>query len=136
MEKAAKKLLSALGSEQAELSILITDDEEIQQLNRQFRGKDKPTDVLSFPLQTGEGAEFAGKALGDVVISIDTAERQAREFEVRLQEELLRLLIHGVLHLSGYEHEDVPEETAEAMRQKEDELYSLFVPELPKEICN
>ncbi len=107
----------------AELSLLITGDEEIHALNLQWRGKDKSTDVLSFPQDDG-GAEIPPEALealglqnvdfktqasgpqvlGDVIISIDTAIRQAESLGFTLEEEVTRLLIHGVLHLLGHDH--------------------------------
>jgi len=120
----AKTLLSALEYDDAELSLLITDDAEIAELNSTYRNKQKPTDVLSFSQQEGEGA--AEGILGDVVISLDTAERQAVEYEVSVAEELQRLLIHGVLHLCGYDHENVPEAVAEEMREKERELSAVL----------
>ena len=120
-KKIARKLLSVLGFPDSELSILFTDDTEIQKLNNQYRSKDTATDVLSFPQESSIGDEV--QLLGDVVISLPTAEIQARELEVSLEEEVLRLLIHGVLHLCGYEHEEVSEQTAEEMRSKENELF-------------
>lgn len=83
-----------------ELSILLADDVTLKRLNKQFRGKNKPTDVLSFPAP----AEFEDLA-GDLAISIDTAQRQADEFSHTLDEELRVLLLHGILHLAGYDHE-------------------------------
>ena len=127
IQKTAKKLLSVLGSDEQELSILLTDDEEIRQLNAGYRGKDAPTDVLSFSLNEGEGTAFAVNQLGDVVISVETAERQAEALGWSLQEEFLRLLIHGVLHLHGYDHENVSVEEAERMRRKEEELFELLL---------
>jgi probable rRNA maturation factor len=81
-----------------ELSIALVSDREMRALNRRWRGKDRSTDVLSFPLQE------AG-ALGDVVISIDTARRQARQGGWPLSVELRRLLAHGILHCRGYDHQ-------------------------------
>ncbi len=119
-----------MGSEAVELSILLTDDSEMQELNKTYRGKDKTTDVLSFCLAEGEGVEFSGDQLGDVVISIPTAAAQAESLGTGLHEELLRLLIHGVLHLHGFEHESVPESVAKEMQEKEEQLYSLLLPEI------
>lgn len=86
----------------AELSVVVTDDEHIHALNREWRGKDKPTDVLSFPQQAPSPG--GGPVLGDVVISGDTAQRQAHERGHSLEHELERLLVHGVLHLLGHDH--------------------------------
>lgn len=109
-----------------ELSVLITDDTEIHQLNLNYRGKDKPTDVLSFAQGEGEPGKPLEAILGDVVISMDTARRQALDLEVSAREELFRLLVHGTLHLLGYDHENVPEERAAEMRQKEEELIRIL----------
>jgi len=129
-----KRLLNDLECEQCELSILFTDDVEIAELNRSYRKKPKPTDVLSFAaLESAHGAE---DVLGDVVISVDTAARQAKERGLKLEEEILRLLIHGVLHLLGYDHEKVPKREAVRMRRKEDELYELLHPQLKKGITS
>jgi len=81
-----------------ELSIALVSDREIRALNRRWRNKDKPTDVLAFPLEEP-------RALGDVVISLDTARRQAREGGWSLAVELRRLLAHGILHCRGYDHQ-------------------------------
>jgi len=81
-----------------EVSVLLTNDREIHRLNREWRGKDKPTDVLSFALLDDPAAPPA-PLLGDLVISIDMTRRQAKEYGVPVGEELLRLLIHGLLHL-------------------------------------
>lgn len=117
-------LLEDLGSSAKELSVLFTDDKEVRVLNRDFRGKDKPTDVLSFPLER-EGY------LGDIAISVQTARRQAKEYGSRLHEELVRLLIHGVLHLEGYDHEGVSKSEAQKMRRKEKQLYNMVCKEWP-----
>ena len=101
----------------ASLTLLLTDDAEIHTLNREFRGKDKPTDVLSFPFSSPRGK--ADPHLGDLAISVDTLKRQAREYGVSVEEELLRLLIHGTLHLFGYDHEKVPASKAQRMRRLE-----------------
>lgn len=119
-----RTLLSDLESEATEVSLLFTDDKEVQVLNRDYRGKDKPTDVLSFPL------ELDGY-LGDIAISVQTARRQAREFETTLRSEILRLIIHGVLHLQGYEHEGVSHAVAQKMRRKEKYLYGVISEKWP-----
>jgi probable rRNA maturation factor len=99
------------------LSVVLADDASIRGLNRQYRDRDRPTDVLSFPLRKGEYAGV-GSALGDVVISIDTARRQALENGFTLDEELERLLVHGVLHLAGYDHEISAREARRMQRQE------------------
>jgi len=86
-----------------DISVVVTNDAAIQTLNRQYRSKDAPTDVLAFPL--GDGLQ-AREPFGDVVISLDAAKRQARDYGAPLSHELTRLLIHGTLHLCGYDHHD------------------------------
>lgn len=103
VRKMADRMLSSLDLVDAELSVLLTDDARIQVLNRQHRGKDRPTDVLSFPMDESEAREGA-RVLGDVVISLDTALRQARARKRDLASEVRFLLAHGLLHLVGYDH--------------------------------
>ena len=117
----------------AQATVYITDDAEVQALNLQYRGYDKPTDVLSFCIREGEGAQFAGDELGDIIISIDTAQRQAASEEHRgrvandmpgnwtLEDELTFLAIHGMLHLLGFDHAEPEEE--ELMRQEERRIW-------------
>ena len=110
-----RTLLQTLGRKDAELSVVIGDDAFIAELNQQWRAKDGPTDVLSFPQ---DGAD--GPLLGDVVISVETAARQAADQGHDLDTELQVLLVHGLCHLLGHDHHDL-EETA-AMRRAEREL--------------
>lgn len=86
---------------QGAVDVLLADDRTLRRLNREFRGKDKATDVLSFPAAT----ELRGKFAGDLAISLDTAARQAREHGHSLRDEVRVLLLHGLLHLSGMDHE-------------------------------
>ncbi|HEY9181464.1 MAG TPA: rRNA maturation RNase YbeY [Candidatus Baltobacteraceae bacterium] len=110
----ARKLLKEVNEGGSSLSISLVDDGAIRELNREHRGKDKPTDVLSFPLyEAGEhGLGEEERLLGDIVISIDTARRQAADYDAPLQQEIYRLLIHGVLHVLGHDHEDPAERAA------------------------
>ena len=105
-----------------ELSILITDDKEIRRLNKKYRRKDKATDVLSFAPAEAKGFVCHENILGDVVISAETAKRQAKEYGVSFAEEFARLLIHGILHLLGYDHENVSKRKALEMQELEDKL--------------
>lgn len=100
-----------------EVSVLLTDDAEIKKLNRNYRGVDSATDVLAFAMREGEDAELTPSILGDIVISIDTAQRQANEYGQTLEDELALLAVHGTLHLLGYD--DLKENDAEIMREKE-----------------
>lgn len=114
IKAAAAGALNALGHRNVELSILLTDDAGIRELNREYRGKDKPTDVLSFPMNDAE-------LLGDIVISMDRAAAQAEEFGCTVMEEEARLLVHGLLHLLGYDHVKGGRQAAK-MRAKEAEV--------------
>lgn len=91
--------------ERAELSVLLCDDATIHALNRDYRHKDRPTDVLAFAMREGEGGALHPDILGDVVISVDTARRQAKERGVTIVAEATFLLAHGLLHLLGYDHQ-------------------------------
>ena len=112
--RVARRLLRRLDLGETELSILLVNDREMRALNRQYRGIDRTTDVLAFAQQEGAGGSPDG-LLGDVVISVDTARRQARDAGSPLGAEADRLLIHGLLHLLGYDHE---RSTAEARRMQ------------------
>ena len=107
-----------------EVDITIVDDEEIHQLNRDYRGVDRPTDVLSFALDEDDEEEpelLEGQLhlLGDIIISAETATRQAEEFGHGLEREIVYLAVHGLLHLLGYDH--MVEEDKVIMRAKEEE---------------
>jgi probable rRNA maturation factor len=105
----AKKLLAAMGAHDASLSVSLVNDAAIRALNREHRGKDMATDVLSFSIDPEPSRAAATPApermLGDVVISVDTARRQAADYDAALQDEIYRLLIHGMLHVAGHDHE-------------------------------
>jgi rRNA maturation RNase YbeY len=134
LKKYAEKFMQALGRQDDELSILLIDDANIQNLNRQHRNIDGTTDVLSFPQMVDD--EFISHMLGDVVISVETAKRQAAEHHFSLEQELVLLLIHGLLHLLGYDHERSPEE-ARKMKEKTWELFGLIFPgQTPSSACD
>ena len=116
----AKKLLAAVDERGSSLSLTLVDDAAIRELNRDHRGKDKPTDVLSFPLfEDGDAAhDGVERMLGDVVISVETARRQAAEYDATLQRELYRLLIHGLLHVMGHDHEEAVERAEMEARER------------------
>lgn len=122
LEAVAAQVLSAFGLDEAELSIVLCDDAFIHPLNRDWRGKDRPTDVLSFAQREGEEADEDDPVLGDVVISLETAARQAEERGHPLGHELRVLLVHGICHLLGYDHE--VDDEAEEMEALERDLLS------------
>lgn len=106
----AERMLVAAGQPDAELSILLCDDGVIAELNEQYRRKKGPTDVLAFAMREGEGPGEGGPLLGDVVVSVDTARRQARDRGHSIRDEVTALLAHGILHLLGYDHQTRAEE--------------------------
>ena len=111
-----------------EVSIAFVDDEQIHELNREYRGIDRPTDVLSFEcdgldddMDFDDGEVFE---LGDIIIAVDVAERQTQEYGTSFRDELSLLLAHGLLHLCGYDH--IEDDEAEEMEAREKELLSAF----------
>ncbi|MEP6757509.1 MAG: rRNA maturation RNase YbeY [Chthonomonadales bacterium] len=126
LKRAAIRTLEAEGAESSEVSILLTDDAQLHELNLEYRSQDKPTDVLSFALRDHVANESFSPAavtveylepLGDVVISLETAERQAATHDRTLDQELCLLTVHGILHLLGYD--DMTDEGAEEMQTRE-----------------
>ena len=105
VRSAAEAMLRSLKLPRAELSVLLCDDATIHALNRDYRKKNKPTDVLAFAMREGDDGHLAGDLLGDVIISLETATRQARERSVVTRDEVMMLLAHGLLHLLGWDHQ-------------------------------
>ncbi|SBW14993.1 metal-dependent hydrolase [Brucella sp. 10RB9215] len=117
-----------LKSATSELSVVFTDDASIQVLNGEWRGKDKPTNVLSFPAFPVKAGSQPGPMLGDIVIARETVEREAKEEGKPIENHLSHLVVHGFLHLLGYDHET--DEEAEVMEAREREiLHALAIPD-------
>ena len=121
IRETAEKILNDLGCHGCELSIVLVDDEEITHLNLAYLARDHPTNVLAFPMREGQDKHLHPDLLGDVIISTETAEREAQHRGVILQEEMTLLLVHGILHLLGYEHEEDSDKAA-LMEAKEQEI--------------
>jgi probable rRNA maturation factor len=119
LKKIALNVLEIVAQDQAELCLALVGNAEIQKLNAKFRQKDYATDVLSFP---GEELPAGVKLLGDVVISVEKAKEQAKETRRTLDEEMTTLLIHGIVHLLGYDHERSPK-AARTMGRLEEKIY-------------
>jgi len=104
LRRSARTVLRYLGRPRDEVSILLVDDREIRDMNRTYLKRDRPTNVIAFPMHEGPFRDLHPRLLGDVVISIETAARDAAKEGVTLEDEILFLMIHGVLHLLGYDH--------------------------------
>ncbi|MGW8273256.1 MAG: rRNA maturation RNase YbeY [Thermodesulfovibrionales bacterium] len=120
LRRDASFLLDALGQTSCELSILISNDETMKDLNARYRGKPYTTDVLSFPLgSAAQNIPGADVLLGDIVVNAHLAARSSRESGRALYLEIRRLLVHGVLHLVGYDHENGPSESRRMSRKEQ-----------------
>ncbi|MGD9808670.1 MAG: rRNA maturation RNase YbeY [Deferribacterales bacterium] len=115
---------SKVGFDDCEISLLLTDDARIHELNKEYREKDKPTDVLSFPMAEDPFEE--GGMLGDIVISVETAKEQAKDADITLDREVSFLFIHGLLHLMGLDHETSTEDEEEMFDLQENILRNLL----------
>ncbi len=122
-----KKIFENLDCREKEISILVVNDARMRKLNSQYRDIDRTTDVLSFPQNEGEDCGPNPFLLGDVVISAETAKKQAREHRLSFEQELILLLIHGILHLLGYDHERSKKDE-QRMRRKTRDLFQTVFP--------
>ena len=120
--------MTELGLLEAELSLLFVNDLQIQALNRRYLRRDRPTNVLAFPMRKGEFPALHTHLLGDLVISVETARRQSNRFGLNEMEMVMLLMVHGVLHLIGYEHEGT-KKGAREMAAKQRELFRRVVQE-------
>lgn len=115
-----------MGYRDSELSVSIVGDRSIRRINRDYLGKDRPTNVISFSMHEGAFGELNPQILGDVVISADTTLREAEEGGMTFDSRLVFLLLHGILHLTGYDHERSGEDEARRMEEKERELFEIL----------
>jgi len=112
--------LADLAPPDSEVSVSLVGDGQIRELNRRYLDRDKPTNVLAFSMREGAFVSLHPQLLGDVVISVDTARRQSNRFGLKEMEMVILLMIHGILHLLGYEHEGTKKGSNEmALKQKE-----------------
>ncbi len=121
IRKTAEIILNMLDKAEAELSILIADDLKIAELNKRYLNRDRPTNVIAFPMQAGEFIQVNPYLLGDVVISADTAAKEGAIAGIGTAMRFRELLVHGILHLCGYDHEE-SEQEALRMEKKADSL--------------
>jgi len=122
----AARILADLALPDAELSILLVNDIQIQELNRRYLHRDKPTNILAFPMRKGEFSSLHPHLLGDLAISVETAQRQSNRFGLDDMEMVILLMIHGILHLIGYEHEG-KKKGAREMALKQKQLFHLAI---------
>ena len=119
-------ILSYLQCEDKEISLLFVDDNEIREINSRYLNRDYPTNVISFSLTEGEFGNINPNVLGDIVISVETAMKGADEAGIEFNDELEFLLIHGILHLLNYNHENTSTDEAQTMKEKEQELFTML----------
>ena len=124
VRRATQRILTELGLLDADLSVVLVDDARIRDLNRQYLNRDKPTNILAFPMREGEFSTLHPNLLGDLVISVETARRQSDRFGLDDMEMVILLMVHGVLHLIGYEHEGT-KKGAREMSLKQKELFRI-----------
>jgi probable rRNA maturation factor len=117
------KILKILECADKEISINFVNDTKIKQLNKQYLGKDKATNVLSFSLREDEYGNINPQVLGDIIISVETAQKDAVYGNLTVNQEIDFLIIHGLLHLLGYNHENTTKKETSKMRKKERELF-------------
>ena len=124
IRKKAQAILNALDNPEAELSVVIVDDSEIEALDQKYLNRSGPTNVIAFPMREGEFSDLSPLLLGDVVISAETAGREALNSGISVETRLDQLLVHGILHLFGFDHESNQRDAAK-MKAKAAELLEL-----------
>lgn len=115
-------ILENLNCQDKEISLLFVDDDGIREINNKYLGRNYPTNVIAFSMTEGEFGDINPNMLGDIIISVETAFRDARNANIEFEEELDYLIIHGILHLLEYDHE-TSEADAKRMKEKERELF-------------
>jgi probable rRNA maturation factor len=126
VRRAMNIILSYLQCEDKEISLLFVDDNDIREINSRYLNRDYPTNVISFSLTEGEFGNINPNILGDIVISVETAMKGADEAGIEFNDELEFLLIHGILHLLNYNHENTSTDEAQKMKEKEQELFTML----------
>jgi probable rRNA maturation factor len=128
IRQALKTVTNHLGCSDKYISVSFVDDNEIRVLNKNYLAKNRPTNVLSFSMQENDYGGINPQVLGDIVISAQTAKKDARKGGLTVNQEIDFLLIHGLLHLLGFNHEKTTKDKAKKMEQKEKELFHLLHP--------
>ena len=125
IRRTVEVILGALDCPDGEISILIVDDPQIEKLNRKYLKRTGPTNVIAFSMREGEFSHLSPQLLGDVVISTDTAAKEAQNSGMSIEQRFKELLVHGILHLFGYDHE-TSDQDARKMEKKNQELLELI----------
>ena len=122
VRQALNNMLENLNCQNKEISLLFVDDDGIREFNKRYLGRDYPTNVIAFSMTEGEFGNINPDLLGDIIISVETASRDALSANIEFEEELDYLMIHGILHLLGYDHE-TSEAEEKRMKKKEGEIF-------------
>ena len=125
VRRSLKRLLKELGFKDSEVSLLLVDDDQIREINKSYFQRDRPTNVISFAMTEGAFGDVHPEILGDIILSVETAARDAMACDIDFMDEVEFLLIHGLLHLVGYNHENVESKEANKMKKLEQELFFL-----------
>jgi len=125
LRRSLKQLLKELGFNDGEVSLLLVDDDQIREINRGYLQRDRPTNVISFAMKEGAFGDLHPEILGDIILSVETAARDAIACDIDFMDEVEFLLIHGLLHLLGYNHENVENQEVKKMKKLERELFFL-----------
>ncbi len=120
------KIMKYLDCKDKEISLLFVDNDEMREINKRYLNRDYPTNVITFSLTEGEFGNINPGVLGDIIISVETALKDAEEAGIKFNDELEFLLIHGMLHLLNYNHENSSEEDVKKMERKEEEIFGIL----------
>ncbi|HVO67115.1 MAG TPA: rRNA maturation RNase YbeY [Syntrophales bacterium] len=126
VKRVLRKIMNYLDCKDKEISLLFVDDNEIRKINKHYLNRGYSTNVLTFSLSEGEYGNINPKVLGDIVISVETALKDAEEAGIELNDELEFLMVHGVLHLLNYNHENTSENEVKKMERREKEVFSIL----------
>jgi probable rRNA maturation factor len=126
VRRSLKRLLKELDCRDSEISLLLVDDDQIQEINKTYLERDCPTNVISFAMKEGSYGHIHPEILGDIILSTETAFRDALIGHLDFMDEVEFLLIHGLLHLIGYNHENTGADEAEKMKNRERELFFML----------
>lgn len=123
IRRSLKRLLKELDCKDSEISLLLVDDEQIRDINKNYLHRDRSTNVISFAMTEGAYGDIHPEILGDIILSVETAARDALTGHLDFMDEVEFLVIHGLLHLLGYNHENTGDDEAEKMKNRERELF-------------